>query len=143
MGIRLSEKHGVNPGLEQCFVCMKDVGVVLFGRMKDDAEAPRRVCISKEPCAECKKLMEQGVILVSVQNNSADPQNPYRTGGFVVMSENAVHRIFQPPEFAEQLLLQRFGFLEDEAWDKLGLPRTKEDAEKLGLMKEQIDDAKG
>lgn len=26
-GIRVSKKHGVNPSLEQCFICMKEVGV--------------------------------------------------------------------------------------------------------------------
>jgi hypothetical protein len=67
--IKLSEKHGVNPSIEQCFVCMKDVGVVLFGKVKGDQEAPRRVCFgpNSEPCDECKGYMKQGVILISVR----------------------------------------------------------------------------
>ena len=81
MSIQLSPQHGVNPSVEQCFVCMKDVGVVLFGRMRGDAEAPRKVCLpNREPCDECKGYMDQGVILISVdESKTDDPQNPWRS----------------------------------------------------------------
>lgn len=125
MGIRLSEKHGVNPAVEQCFVCMKDVGVVLFGRLRDDAEAPRRACVSREPCAECQKLMELGIILISVdeKKSDGDMQNPYRTGGWCVVKEEAVRRMFDDGPILDSVLKYRMAFIEDEAWDKIGLPR--------------------
>jgi hypothetical protein len=125
MGIRLSEKHGVYPGLEQCFVCMKDVGVVLFGQMRGDAEAPRRVCLGKEPCDECKKLMELGVIFISVdeKKSKGDMQNPWRTGGWCVVKEEAVRRMFEDGPILDSVLKYRMAFIEDEAWDKIGLPR--------------------
>lgn len=133
MGIRLSEKHGVNPALEQCFVCMKDVGVVLFGQLKGDAEAPRRVCLDKAPCDECKKLMELGIILISVDEKKSEGnmQNPWRTGGWVVIKEEAVRRIFEDAPILDQILDKRMAFISDEAWDTIGLPRGEVNAQTL------------
>lgn len=134
MGIRLSEKHGLNPSLDQCFVCMKDVGVALFGKMKGDAEAPRRVCTTKEPCDECKKLMELGIILISVDEKKSEGNmsNPWRTGGWVVIKEEAVRRIFEGAPILDQILDKRMAFISDEAWDKIGLPRGEEKADGEG-----------
>jgi hypothetical protein len=121
----LSPEHGLNPSLEQCFVCMKDVRVILFGRMKGDAEAPRRVCLDKEPCADCKKWMEQGVVLISVdeEKSKGDMQNPYRTGGWIVVRDDFIERVVQPEELRKAILKKRMAFIPDEAWDMLGLPR--------------------
>ena len=49
-GIRISKKYGVNPSVETCVVCGKDMSVVLFGTSYKDAngktaEAPRQVCL--------------------------------------------------------------------------------------------------
>ena len=121
--IRLSEQHGVNPSLQQCYVCMKDVGVILFGRLKGDQEAPRKVCIDKEPCDECKKWMEQGVILISTRVGE-EGDNPYRTGGWVVLKEDAVRRMPVDEALIEHMLKMRIAFIEDQVWDMLGLPRS-------------------
>lgn len=56
-GIRISEKHGVNPSLECCLLCGKEMGIVLFGRLKGDAEAPKQVCTGNI-CDDCKKKLE-------------------------------------------------------------------------------------
>jgi hypothetical protein len=128
MGLRLSEQHGVNPSVEQCFTCMKDVGVVLFGRMKGDVEAPRKVCLGhdSEPCEECKKHMEMGVILISVdESKSEDMNNPWRTGGWVVVKEDLIKRVFKPDELVQHVLKRRMAFMPDDAWDMLGLPREE------------------
>jgi hypothetical protein len=144
MNIRLSEKHGINPAVGICFFCMKDKDVILFGKMSaakkakmfpeeknydwqdpQDAEAPRRVCISKEPCSECEKWMEQGVILISVDAKlSSSKEDPYRTGGWCVLKDEAIERMF-PPETAEDILKKRVCFIEDEGWEMLGLPREE------------------
>ena len=134
--ITISEKHGVNPGLEQCFYCMKDVGVALFGKLEDDAEAPRRICFGPgNACDECKGYMEQGVILISVdESRSTDKDNPYRTGGWVVVRDKAIKRIIAPPELVRDVLKRRMAFVPDEAWDMLGLPRgeSNESSEETG-----------
>jgi len=114
-GIKISEKHGVNPSLEQCFFCGEPKGIILFGRLKEDAEAPREVCLNHEPCDKCKGYMEQGVMLVSVKDGS-DRKNPCRTGAIAVIKEEAVKKMFK--NFSG-----RFAFVEDAVWDSFMLPR--------------------
>jgi len=126
-GIRISERHGVNPSVEQCFVCMKDVGVVLFGKLKGDAEAPRQVCLNYEPCDECREYMEQGIILISVdESKSDDMRNPWRTGGWVVVKEDLIERVFQPADTVVAILESRMAFVSDEVWDMMGIPRGEQ-----------------
>lgn len=126
--LQLSEKHGVNPSITQCFVCMKEVGLALFGKMKGDVEAPRKVCLPDDPpCEECSNLMEQGVILISVdESKSPDLQNPWRTGGWVVVRDDFIERVVQPDTLKDSILNKRMAFIPDEAWDMIGLPRGEE-----------------
>lgn len=129
--IQFSEKYGLNPSVEQCFVCLQGKGLILFGRLKgEDKEAPRTMCLGhdSEPCDECKKHMEQGIILISVRDEEpANPNNPFRTGGWVVLKEEAFKRMFQGGSVA-QVLKRRMAFMPDSVWDAIGLPResTKE-----------------
>lgn len=51
-GIILSEKHGVNPSIEICTICQKDMGIIMFGKLKDDAEAPKQICLG-HLCDDC------------------------------------------------------------------------------------------
>lgn len=51
--ITLSPKHGLNPSLMQCPICHKDLGVALFGQLKNDEEAPKTCDLYL--CDECKK----------------------------------------------------------------------------------------
>lgn len=62
--ILLSEKHGVNPSIDCCFYCGKEVGIALLGKLPDDAEAPRTVCTSIEPCDECKEKYKDYCLVV-------------------------------------------------------------------------------
>jgi len=54
---------------------------------------------------------------------TTDPQNPWRTDGWVVVKEEAVRRMVIPPELVEHICKSRVCFVPDDAWDKLGLPR--------------------
>lgn len=56
-GIRLSEKHGVNPSIIKCPLCNGDVGIALMGKLKGDVEAPRE-CLTGDICDNCKKRLE-------------------------------------------------------------------------------------
>lgn len=142
--ILLDPKHGVNPGLEQCFYCLEDKGVILWGHIKtsarealhkagvpasNDGAAPRKCCLSYEPCPKCAELMEKGVILISAREPAPgeDPKNPYRTGGWVVVKDDFIRRAFQPPEVVENILKRRMSFVLDEVWDAIGLPRGKQE----------------
>lgn len=119
--IRISEKHGVNPSLSICFLCQKEKNeLMLLGRLPNDAEAPRKAVFNYEPCDECAEHMKKGVILISVKDGS-DQKNPYRTGGWVVVTDEAVLRIFEH-NAAQQMIKARAAFLEDSTWKQVGLP---------------------
>lgn len=128
-GIYVSPRHGVNPSVAQCFFCMEDKNeVVLFGMLRGDVEAPRQACIDYEPCDKCAAIMQAGIILVSVragEEQKEDNKNPYRTGGWVALKEEALRRIITPPEVVDHILRTRFAFVPDDAWVRLGLPGIK------------------
>ncbi len=118
--IKLSPKHGVNPAIPVCFYCGEDKNMlILAGRLPGDAEAPHRAVWDKEPCDKCQEHMKQGIILISVKEGS-DHDNPYRTGGWVVIKEEAFDRIFGA-EYREKT---RVCFVNDRSWDMIGLPRA-------------------
>lgn len=116
MSIRISQKYGVNPAIPVCFFCTEPKNeLILAGRLPNDEEAPQNAVWDMEPCDKCKSFMEQGIILVSVKNGEKG-NNPYRTGGWVVVKEG----IFNEDCKARKT---RFAFIEDEEWDAIGLPR--------------------
>ncbi len=120
--VTISKKHGVNPSIAVCFLCGEDKNeIVLLGRLKGNAEAPCRAVFNQEPCDKCKEYMKQGVILISVKDNDPDQKNPYRTGGWIVVTEDCIKKVFSKPEV---LLKKRVGFLEDSAWNAIGFPKT-------------------
>lgn len=120
MGILLSTKHGVNPAIPRCYFCGNEKNeIILAGRLSNDAEAPKNAVWDFAPCDECKKLMEQGIILISVKDGQSG-DNPYRTGGWIVLKEDAFKRIFKN---SDEAVKKRCAFLEDSAWDTIGLPR--------------------
>ena len=118
-GIRLSEKHGVNPAIPVCFFCGKDKNeIILAGRLRGDVAAPKKAVWDHVPCDECKKYMDMGIIIKSVDPKSPDHKNPYRTGGWCVLKEEAARNIF-----GDSLGNSRVAFVDDEAWAKIGLPK--------------------
>lgn len=122
--IRLSKKYGLNASIPVCFFCGKEKNeIVLPGMLKGDVEAPMHAVWNTEPCDECRSYMEQGIILISVKDGT-DKKNPYRTGGWVVIKEDAARNIF-----GDGVVESRMAFVEDEAWDKIGLPRNEENKE--------------
>ena len=104
MGIRISKKHGVNPSVEKCFWCGESMGVVLFGALKGDAEAPREVVVSYEPCEKCKEIFAQGCQCIEVNDSPTDrgripiqkkgDQELYPTGRYHVLKHEVAARIF-------------------------------------------------
>lgn len=98
--ITVSPKHGVNPSIDHCFWCGKEIGLALFGKLKGDAEAPRDTYTSYEPCDECKAHMAQGITFMEASPTPPVPNTPpmgnaYPTGRFVVLTEEAVQHIFE------------------------------------------------
>jgi len=126
MSIRVSERHGVNPSVMLCFYCQESMGVALMGRIKGDKQAPREAVFDHEPCDTCKGHMEKGIILISVRNEDEGNENPYRTGGWVVITDEAIERMIEPEDVRQSILTRRIAFVPDAAWEMLGLP-GKED----------------
>ena len=122
-GIRLSKKYGVNPAIPVCFFCGKEKNqLILAGRLGvKDEEAPKHKVWDMEPCDECKKLMEMGIMLISIRDGETEP-NPYRTGQMCVVKEEAAKRMF--PNNGE-VLKMRMAFVEDNVWNLIGLPVHK------------------
>ena len=81
-GITLSPKHGVNPSIVICPICKKDTSIALFGRLKGDAEAPKR--IEGELCDDCKKKY---ITIVEVESET----NRRGTGRYVYVPKEAVN----------------------------------------------------
>ena len=129
-GIRISPKHGLNPAVPVCFFCGQHKNeLVIPGYISaGDPEAPRNAVWDMEPCADCAEKMKLGILLISVDpKRTTDKRNPYRSGGWVIIKEEAFKRAFSGP-IVETVLKYRWTFVEDEVWDKVGLPR-----ESLGI----------
>ena len=132
-GIRLSPKYGVNPSLSVCFFCGGGKNeIVLPGWLRGDAEAPRKAVWHKEPCDECKKFMEQGVMLIRVRDEPASTkphENPYRLGQIIVVKVDYFQRIRGREQvgspmwkWANDAMMRRCSFVEDSAWKAFGFP---------------------
>lgn len=135
-GIRLSEEHGVNPSVQKCFWCGKDMGVVLFGKTPkkrfekmfggacdvegadDDACAPHTVVVGLEPCTDCEVWTNgsrAGVFVVeAVPLNDKDVTY---TGAFVCVKEEMVHLF--ACDSTDGVLQTRVAHMEPEPFQRL------------------------
>lgn len=103
MSVRISEKHGVNPTMCQCFFCGEVKHIALMGRLKGDVEAPMSCVMDYEPCEECQKKMSQGVTLIEVSEVQPSDGRPplkamgnkevYPLGGYAVIKAEAFSRM--------------------------------------------------
>ena len=122
--IRLSKKHGLNPAVPVCFYCGQDKNQVLLpGRLPGDREAPRHAVWNMEPCETCQGYMQQGIILISVKEEYGGDSNPFRTGGWLVLKEEAIRQMVDAG-LAEQVCESRWAFVPDNVWGILDLPRS-------------------
>lgn len=101
--IKLSEKHGVNPSLLQCFFCGESKGIALMGRLPNDEQAPHQCVMDYEPCDKCIENMNLGVTLIEVSTTPPDQRPPVKTkdgqevyplGRWCVLTVEAVERMF-------------------------------------------------
>lgn len=123
--IKVSPQHGLNPAVPVCFFCQKEKNeIILAGRLPGDVEAPKNVAWDKEPCDTCKGLMKQGVILISVDEDKSngDMDNPYRSGAWIVVTEEYIRR-WPDENLVASILEKRVCFISDRVWDLFKLPR--------------------
>ena len=111
--------------LIRCFFCGKDKGLVLNAQLTPEAAKAVKECNGKaidlEPCNNCKKLMKQGVMLFEIEAVPDDPsQLPERTGRLAVVKDSAFDN-FPDEDFKNQVIKRRFGFIQKEYWEQMGL----------------------
>lgn len=104
MGIKLSKEHGINPSIDTCFICGKEIDIILFGTSYKDengktAKAPIKTCTGRL-CGTCQKAIdESGIFFIAIKDGE-NGKNPYRTGQIGVIKEEVVQRMF--PDFPYQ-----------------------------------------
>lgn len=107
-GIRLSEKHGVNPSIMMCPICFSETGVALLGKIENDAEAPK-YAKDTEPCDLCREQMKIGFLLVEREGDVI-------TGNRWVVTEEAAKRLF-----GEESVEQGAAYIDRDAAKRVGL----------------------
>ena len=144
MSIRLHSKFGLNPTLVNCYYCHQPNEILLVGaETKGFKEAGLATAdgkmhstigvVDRRPCPKCEEWMKKGIIFISVRDDQEQEiiehrsmPNPYRTGGWCVLTDDAVKRMLNN---ADDLIKSRFCFVPDTVWDALGLPRTGKSSE--------------
>ena len=117
MGIKVSEKYGINPSVDTCFICGKETNVVLFGTSYKDengktAEAPRKVCTG-QLCNDCQKVINEGGIFFIACKDGESGNNPYRTGQIIAIKEESVQKMF--PDFP----YKKINYIEETAYKQI------------------------
>lgn len=122
---------GIQVVQTRCYYCNEPDALLInkrIGRHSSELQEMHDKVIDTEPCSKCKEHMDKGIILVSVDDAKSDKgwqndpmPNPYRTGGFFVVSENFIRRVFQPEAVVANMLESRFAFIDHEAAVMLGL----------------------
>lgn len=144
----MSERQHV--ALTRCYFCGEPDRIMLatrYYRTKQGMEPSHDLgpmhdkIIDMKPCQECADWMKQGIILIGIDSTKSDPNrmkeempNPWRTGTFSVIKEEAFCRIFHG-ELVELAKKCRFAFVEYKVLERLGLPVREE-----GNRKESGDD---
>lgn len=112
-------------GMMVCFFCNEPSGVVLDRRLRKTL--PRQAVYDHHPCQKCEGYMKQGIIFISVRDGESG-SNPYRSGGWWVIKEEAVRKMFGHNEdLLGRILQYRFTFIPDEACKQLGLERANKE----------------
>lgn len=113
--IKLHKQYGLNPSLSKCHLCGEPKDIILFGSGLK-GEAPHESYFDKKPCRNCRDLLKQGVMLISVRDGEKIG-NPFRTGKLVVITDEGFRKTFGaiPPE--------RVAYIEDSVGEQAGLWR--------------------
>lgn len=114
---------------EICPVCgVAHNGPIVMNTLLTEAKAAevkkmhqQVVGVADQPCESCKEYMKQGVILLTVdESKTTDHRNPWRTGGFIVVSEDWINRAFDE-EIAKELTAKRVGYIPHSLAVSIGL----------------------
>lgn len=120
-------RDGKHVALTKCYFCGEGNEIILHKRLGDVSKYHNMVT-SMRPCPKCAEFMKQGIIMMTVDDSKSEPNwhqanipNPHRTGGFFVVREAFIERVFKPKELTDSVLKHRFTFIEHSAAEALGL----------------------
>jgi len=139
--LKLDKDLKLNPVMTTCYVCCKEKKEILLlgkaaSKIKDELgvdHLPSNIgIVDKTPCEECQKHMKEGIILLSVKEEKEQGEEPERTGGYWVITEQSFLEIVGDPN--NPVFKSRIAFISDEVVDELGLPKYEID--KLGSSDE-------
>lgn len=127
-------KNTLGVALTKCYYCNDDSDIIINRTLTESrakqVEGMHGKVVDMRPCNACKAQMEKGIILITIDEEKSDRDwdraempNPYRTGGFFVVTEDAVKRLF-PESHLPFMLKYRWMFIEHEAAEKIGLFAT-------------------
>lgn len=133
--------------LTKCFFCGGDGCILLATRYNHDGEPLRdlapahgKIC-NMEPCSKCADYMKQGIIFLGIDDAKSEPgwsqppqpqhigdrrpdayiPNPFRTGAFAVIKEEAVRRMINSPKMVAWAVKHRWMFIEHAAMVQMGI----------------------
>ena len=92
-GIILSEKYGVNATLTKCWLCLKDMGIALLGKLPNDEKAPPFWIQKGYLCKDCETALKEGnnavVEIEDIPEGKPQPENmeSIRTGRMVIVKK--------------------------------------------------------
>lgn len=133
--LRLDPKHGVNPAIPRCFYCGDAKNELILAGFRGGSAAPQNAVWDKTPCDKCQGFMAQGVVLMSVRDGETSEDNPYRTGGFCVVTRESIRRIFTE-DAVEKVLRAKCAFVEDSTWRHMGLPMLAKDRQRANAERQ-------
>ena len=113
--ITLSPKYGVNPSVLHWFICGKETGVALLGKLKGDAEAPHNISDPNEICDDCRKQIVAGNKFFLEVKDNTDHNDPERTGRMVCVRGDALPKVKSPINYVEYKAFEQMfsNFLND------------------------------
>lgn len=118
-GIKVSPQHGVNPSLAKCFFCREDKGLVMLGKLPNDAKAPKKCIGDYQPCDKCAEHWKQGTPIIRcttapIYGRLSIVGGLWPTGAWCVISNESAEKIFNDKERIGKPRL-----LEDKVYDDL------------------------
>jgi len=112
-------ENGNFVALTKCFLCGESKDIILDRRFRDISEIHGKA-IDKEPCPECEKKLEQGIMIIECRDGESG-ENPYRTGRLWVITEEAADRLFTGFDFTKN----RIFFMEESIAEQIGFHEQK------------------
>lgn len=122
---------GVALTKELCPACLKEMNGAIVMNTRLSIPQARKVeelhgkvvGIADHFCEECDGYAKQGIIIVTIdESKTEDRKNPWRTGGFFVVTDSYIERLMDDsPALLEQTLEKRMCYMPHEVAEGIGL----------------------